>query len=101
MFPSAFIHEPVPVPVFYTSLFDDLDDLVFLRVLPQLFQIGSIVGRVWSERFEMGDAEDRVDSVRMGESDSISDWANPFRYFKWAIVSPGELGAWSFQFRQL
>ena len=44
----------------------------------------------------MGDAEDWVDSIRMGESDSISDWADPFRYFKWAVVSPGEFGTWSF-----
>ena len=49
----------------------------------------------------MGDAENRVDSIRVRKLNSIGNRTDTFCYFKGSIISSSELGSWSFGFQQL
>ena len=49
----------------------------------------------------MGDAENRVDSIRVRKLNSVSNRTDTFCYFKGAVISSSELGSWSFGFQQL
>ena len=49
----------------------------------------------------MGNAENRVDSIRVRKLNSVGNRTDMFCYFKGSVISSSELGSWSFGFQQL
>ena len=92
IFPLTSVHESVLIAVLNSLLFNDFFNFILFGIFSQSFQVLPVTSCIRSEGFQMSNAENRVDSIRVRKSNSVGNRTDIFCYFKGSVISSSELG---------